>query len=198
MRKIVLAALLALLAACSGLLPAKVAEPTEPVADRTYRVVRTCLDPRESGTGSGVDVGGGYIATARHVANGPNCSFDVIDRAGNKSPAVVMSMHPLADVATLKVERETAALCFRQPAEDEHVTAIGYPKGKYTVTDGDVIGMLSREDQTFIAKLPVNNGSSGGGVWTDEGCLAGISVAKFGESRASAFVSSRAVSDLLP
>ena len=202
MSKLVLALALTLLVGC-GFLKQPVG-PTVPVSERTVKVIRSC--PKDSpvggGQGSGVDVGGGYVVTAAHVANPAfeGCSYVVVDKTGTQMPGVAMTASDVADAATLRIERETEPLCFRQASIGEPVVAIGYPKGKFTVTHGE---MLTDPNDEFeqVTNAPIDQGNSGGGVWTTEGCLAGLTIAKFTafiDTPLSIVVSSRALPPLLP
>lgn len=203
MRKAALVAFLALLVAgCGAFAQHGLSAPTVPVSERSVKVVRTCPAESEagSGSGSGVDVGDGYVVTANHVASASfeGCTYTVVSKDGASEPGLVLSEHPVADMATLKIATVRKAVCLRQAKKDEPLVAIGYPHGVYTVTYGTMRSDEANEAFEQIALILINPGNSGGGVWTAEGCLAGITVAKFTGTDVTIVVSIRALLSLLP
>lgn len=145
--------------------------------ERTVRILAVC-DEDTGLYGTAVLAGTETLVTARHVAADPNCAGPVLVLDATDQPVAVaelMADVPGADLVVLRVpgwggEREQ--VCFRAPVVGEHVIALGYPGGKFTVTEGEVGAPAGPFLQEFSAK--VSEGSSGGGVWADDSCLVGI------------------------
>ena len=128
--------------------------------------------------GSGVVVTSGHVVTNKHVIKGGK-AFRV--KHGKRAwRAYVTHLHPRQDLCQLGVdELETPAVSLRDSSSitvGERVYAIGAPKGfDLTISEGLVSGMRPRRGaQVIQTTAPISAGSSGGGLFDDQGLLIGI------------------------
>jgi hypothetical protein len=144
-------------------------------------VVVEVLDNKGSSVvavGSGVVVGAGQIVTNRHVIDSGRIWRL---RQGDKTwRAFVTWVDPDHDLGLLKAEGLSApAVSLRVSpavAVGERVYAIGTPEGlELTLSEGIVSGLREYEGSYVIqTSAPVSPGSSGGGLFDEEGQLVGI------------------------
>lgn len=138
----------------------------------------------ETGSGSGVHIGNGYILTAAHVAN------DAKDMVLKASDGSIQSVTPLwenktYDVALMRASRpeqlESATLDCSPNFAGQDLIAEGNPSDlEFVRTYGKVIGAV-REYEIWREVVPVDltvvPGMSGGAVTNDAGDIVGITVA---------------------
>jgi len=143
------------------------------------------------GSGSGVAIGDGYIATNHHVIEGTEVTR-IILQDGTTYIAEVVGSDAYTDLAVLKVTAAGLVPVQIGDAEDLSIgqvtIAVGNPLGQSggsSLTVG-VLSALSRrvdidDDTTLFGMLqtdaPITNGSSGGALVDDEGRLIGITSA---------------------
>lgn len=128
-----------------------------------------------------VDVGRGFVVTAKHCVDDEETQDDGLGR--QYKAGLVVYVHKDLDFAILfdagRLENKQPRL--RAPRLGEHVYAIGYPvqvvteKQALTVTDGIMCGPDDGEGHARFT-APIYYGNSGGGVWAEDGALIGISV----------------------
>jgi hypothetical protein len=130
------------------------------------------------GIGSGVVVAPNQVVTNRHVIDsGSTWRLKQGDKTWRAS---VTWVDPDHDLGLLKAEGLTVpAVSLRVSptiAVGERVYAIGTPEGlELTLSDGIVSGLREYEDDYIIqTSTPISPGSSGGGLFDEEGRLAGI------------------------
>ncbi len=140
--------------------------------------------------GTGVVVGPGLIATARHVIE--SADFLAVIFPGETEPvaARVLYVDPFHDVAILRVERETTTsvpVPERAPvlSLSQRLSASGYPIEIRERYPAAVSGELSRQrnDGRLQLAMSVNPGNSGGPVIDESGRLIGIVSARGDTSR---------------
>lgn len=147
-------------------------------SERTVQLLVVCDDAKTGFYGAAVVAGTETLVTARHLVEDENCKGPilVLDAAGKpEAVAELMAEVPGADLVILRTPgygEHKEIVCLRAPVEGEHVVTLGYPGGKFRVTEGKVGKVLGPYRQEFSAK--VDKGNSGGGVWADDACLVGI------------------------
>ncbi len=187
MRSLLLALLL--VSACCTTRPV----PEAPKADvalaymiqHTYQVDVDCPGDKDDGGGSAVDIGDGFAITAKHVVD-PfylGCNITLNRDDGFSITEYEVEVHPNTDMALVRTPQFVGPVVpFATPDLGLDVIAVGYPSNAYGdgyqelgVTKGNVAGRPDREgDVRFSA--PIWHGNSGGGVWTTDGRLVGLSV----------------------
>jgi S1-C subfamily serine protease len=150
----------------------------EAMADRTVQITRSC-----GGWGSGVIIGEGIVATAKHVIDEENCLYFVDGEvAGDKR------LHPKKDVdvgllyfdASGPLPRISYVTPFSTSYLGQPTVVMGYPYDKrarranFTVSRGHVLANYT--DEMFRTSAHVLPGSSGGPVFTEDGYLIGLVV----------------------
>jgi len=156
----------------------KVAEVFERVS-KSVVVVHTFDDSGEVlATGSGVVLPGGAVATCHHVVS--DARKITVDYGGGEYPAVVRYFDMERDICSLTVQGlkapavsmgSTAAL-----AVGERVYAVGTPQGyPLTLSEGIVSGFREVRGHRYMqTTAPISSGSSGGGLFDEEGLLVGM------------------------
>ena len=134
------------------------------------------------GSGSGVFVAPGLVATNAHVVEG-GASF-ALEADGTRAEGRVVAVDPMHDLALLRTELAGAPLPLRlsRPLElGEDVVAAGFPLreilgANLKVTTGNVSGLhgLGDDVSRFQFSAPIGSGSSGGAVTDATGNLVGI------------------------
>jgi Trypsin-like peptidase domain len=170
-----------LLAACaapaSALDPAQVFEKVSP----SVWVVRTFdASDRPVGLGSAVVIGPGRLATNCHVLAKSNAVL--VRRKNVMYEAKLEHADAPRDLCVLSVEGFSAPAVTKAPRESERVGqkvyAIGNPRGlEVTLSEGLVSGLRGEwSDGSHVLQTtaPISPGSSGGGLFDEEGRLVGI------------------------
>jgi hypothetical protein len=141
-----------------------------------YAIDRT-VHLRDSGC-SGILVGGNRLVTAKH------CLPDDAKPDQAYEGGVVSHISPSYDFAVIRFPDIRPRVELRTGAIGEHLYVVGYPMQlgngdqALTVTDGVVAGPTNADGEARIT-APIYFGNSGGGVWSDDGALLGISVSIF-------------------
>lgn len=152
-----------------------------------------------NGSGSGVALGNGYVATNHHVIEGAEVTRIVL-QDGRIYEATIVGSDPYTDLAVLSVDAADLVAVEIGSTDDltigQITIAVGNPLGQSggsSLTVG-VLSALSRrvefEDDTALFGMlqtdaPITNGSSGGALVDEEGRLIGITSA-IGVSQAGA------------
>lgn len=133
------------------------------------------------GTGSGVVVGDGLIATNRHVVDGAS-QLEINTWDGRTLQVDVAAAASKSDLALVRVTGSlppAVSFAADDPEPGDTVTIAGYPGGRaLTVVSGAVssVGPLSGDEIGDVARVdaPVHPGNSGGPVGDDAGDLVGV------------------------
>lgn len=126
-----------------------------------------------------VNIGEGWVLTAKH------CTDD--NNLGDEMSVGTLVFQGETDFAVLYNENRATdpTYCLRAPRFGEHVYAVGYPmqretkKQALTVTDGVISTVRPSPDGEIRTSAPLFFGNSGGGLWAEDGCLLGVTVAAF-------------------
>lgn len=163
-----------------GFGPRGAEEQVRVMLSRTVKIQATsCDDGGGNHSGSGVIVGTGLVATAKHVID-RDCRYYVIGADGRSLLAFHPKLHDTADVGTLVVVDIGIwdPIPMANPRLGEPIFALGHPrdllKGKtwLTVTRGVVAAKY--DDQEFRFTAPIYPGNSGGPIFDRHGRLVGI------------------------
>ena len=126
--------------------------------------------------GSAVARGSGKLVTNCHVALGAE-RINVLYQV-RRSTARLSSQHVERDICILEAPGVEAAVADRGSplVPGETVYAIGFPAGReITVSKGEVVALHSYDGGSVIqVSAPFDYGSSGGGLFDQEGRLVGI------------------------
>lgn len=145
------------------------------------------IKPQWSGTGVVVKVDKEftYILTNHHVAGGENCYFEdgsqksllmISDLHKNRLSAEIVALHPVEDLALLKVKGtilgKTSIVGINTPTITEPAYTVGQSLGRpYLYGEGVFAGTEMEHD---LYQLPVLPGCSGSGVFNKRGELTGL------------------------
>lgn len=157
--------LLALLVACS---PSK--RP-----DSTLKITT------DTGHGSGVSIGKGYIVSAAHVVKNAK-TITIKTKAGAVHPVKVLWVNEAKDIALLHTGAKLpfSQLSCREVKTGEHITASGNPSDmEFLDMQGFVAGgmrTIGPWEDAIPADLTLIGGMSGGPVFDDIGEVVGINV----------------------
>lgn len=156
------------------------------------------IQPEQRASGSGVIISDdGYIVTNNHVVSdgGTGVADEITVTLHNKKvyKAKIIGRDPSSDLAVLKIDGTSLPYMIYGNSDNvklgQWVLAVGYPLTlETTVTAGIVsakgrsIGINSRQSQTPVESFiqtdaAVNQGNSGGGLFTADGQLIGINSA---------------------
>ena len=156
------------------------------------------IQPEQRASGSGVIISDdGYIVTNNHVVSdgGTGAADEITVTLHNKKvyKARIIGRDPSSDLAVLKIDGTSLPYMIYGNSDNvklgQWVLAVGYPLTlETTVTAGIVsakgrsIGINSRQSQTPVESFiqtdaAVNQGNSGGGLFTADGQLIGINSA---------------------
>ena len=156
------------------------------------------IQPEQRASGSGVIISDdGYIVTNNHVVSdgGSGAADEITVTLHNKKvyKAKIIGRDPSSDLAVLKIDGTSLPYMIYGNSDNvklgQWVLAVGYPLTlETTVTAGIVsakgrsIGINSRQSQTPVESFiqtdaAVNQGNSGGGLFTADGQLIGINSA---------------------
>lgn len=145
---------------------------------RTIKINQYC-DGTYDGWGSGVVIGDGIVATAKHVVDDDpeDCYYSV-----HEQRSIEVVPHKVADVALVYFSpgHFSAYTVLSNPYLGQPVVSIGYPSDKrksnkswLSVTRGNVASHYPGQ-ALFRFTAQVLPGSSGGPVFSEEGYLLGI------------------------
>jgi tetratricopeptide (TPR) repeat protein len=118
------------------------------------------------------------VVTNKHVIR--DGVFFQVKHGKRVWPAQVSHLHPRHDMCQLQVEQLDAPSVSLKDSSciivGERVYAIGAPKGfDLTISEGLVSGLRKRGGTTVVqTTAPISSGSSGGGLFDEEGELVGI------------------------
>lgn len=126
--------------------------------------------------GSGVILSeDGLIATNFHIIDGAkSIQFMFSDRTVYQDTTTVVSMYPEFDLAILKIDATDldAAIISEESEVGDDIFTVSSPLGEHNVITDGVI--LSQDANVINISAPINNGSSGGGLFDEDGNLIGI------------------------
>lgn len=157
--------LLALLVACSS----------SERPDSTLKIIT------DTGHGSGVSIGKGYILSAAHVVKDAK-TITIKTKAGAVHPVKVLWVNEAKDIALLHTGAKlpSSPLSCREVKPGEHITASGNPVDmEFLDMQGFVAGGLRAIgpwEDAIPADLTLIGGMSGGPVFDDAGEVVGINV----------------------
>lgn len=142
-------------------------------------VVKVYRKGEPLGTGSGVITGTNEVTTCHHVIEKAD-EIRVVSR-GRVLEASRRAINKKEDLALLTVldlpaSKPAPIRASSELRPGEPVFAIGAPKGlELTISDGIVSGVREMNGQTLVqASAPISPGSSGGGLFDNQGNLVGI------------------------
>lgn len=127
--------------------------------------------------GSGVIVGNGEVVTNCHVALQPGA---LTIKHGSRMRATLAYADKQRDLCLLNVQGLTLDVAVLGRVRDlkpgQHVFAIGAPKGlELSISEGVISGLRQSGDSSFIqTTAAISPGSSGGGLFDEQGRLVGI------------------------
>ncbi|MFC5648290.1 stalk domain-containing protein [Paenibacillus solisilvae] len=128
--------------------------------------------------GSGVIIDKNQILTNFHVMQGASEGNVVLLNGKTIEIQGIVGYDEDSDLAViqtkspLNVEPVTIGVSARK---GEHVVAIGSPLGlQNTASEGIISNILNDGNQTYQISVPIDHGSSGGGLFNDQGELIGI------------------------
>ena len=174
-----------LCAACVPL-PALAAPPEvvfERVAPSVLVVERVDRAGRRNGFASGVVVGPSQVVTSCHALT--RTATVRVRSSGRRHDAVLTHADPERDLCRLLVDGlQAPALPIASPSAlkvGQRVYAVGTPKGlERTISEG-IISSLRPRARSFVIQTtaPISSGSSGGGLFDEEGRLVGVTAFQF-------------------
>ena len=133
-----------------------------------------------AGRGSGFFVGENLIATNIHVVAGAtSISAELVEIETKFVVEGITAFDPKNDLVILKVQGEGPPLSIGDSdlvRNGDIVQAVGYPRGKYKVTEGP-IHSIRDSDKWIRMKFKTIDGSSGSPVLNGNGEVIGIAVA---------------------
>jgi S1-C subfamily serine protease len=161
----------------------------------------------DTGHGSGVHIGRGYVLTAYHVIDGET-NLIAIDTKGAKHGLEVLWGNKAYDVAMLRVDDAkqlaTRALSCRYLNQGEDVAFEGNPlREAYTITYGKIarseIGPVAKATwpRANLVSGPILPGMSGGPVIDKHGYAVGINVGGFPGFDLNVIVPGRVICELM-
>lgn len=135
-----------------------------------------------TGTGTFITADG-LVLTANHVVRGAS-SIEVLTRDGRTLPARILSSSQSLDLAVLSTNAHTIAyfsVRLSKPTTGERVFTVGFPVpgvlGQEPKVSEGIVSAVSgfRDDAGFMQiSIPIQPGSSGGPVLTEDGRLVGV------------------------
>ncbi|HVZ06859.1 trypsin-like peptidase domain-containing protein [Rhodopila sp.] len=138
------------------------------------------------GSGFIIDANG-TIVTNNHVVKGAKSVSVTLDD-GTELPAKVIGVDPRTDIAVLKVKSDKALPFIqlgnsRDVKPGEWVVAMGNPFGLGGTVTAGIVSAVSRDigagpyDQFIQVDAPINQGNSGGPLFTQDGKVIGMNTA---------------------
>ena len=149
----------------------------------------------------------GLIVTNNHVVkNGASVSVTLDD--GTELKAKVLGTDPRTDIAVLKVESDKPLPYIqlgnsRDVRPGEWVVAMGNPFGLGGTVTAGIVSAVSRDigsgpyDQFIQIDAPINQGNSGGPLFTQDGKVIGMNTAIFSPSGGSVGIGFAIPSDMI-
>lgn len=186
-----------LLAAAALLLPlsanALTPEAVFKIAERSVVVVRT---PTTQGSGVvvfGNAPGDTFVATNCHVLPSGTATSEVrIEQQGNSAKARLLFRYEVADLCLLLVPKPSlprlaeARKLPERPTVGTRVYSIGAPRGLELSIGEGVVSQVREDDSSDVILIqttaPISPGSSGGGLFDEQGRLVGITTLFIKES----------------
>lgn len=139
----------------------------------------------QGGRGSGFFVARNMIATNLHNVVFPGVILaKSTDNHSDWSVDGVVAYDMLNDLVILKIAGEGTPLSLGDSNDvriDEPVFAVGYSKGNYKVTEGNV-RRIRNSDKWLVMRINTSGGSSGSAVLNQKGQVVGVDVAGFSPS----------------
>lgn len=121
-----------------------------------------------------------YLLTCRHVVTDESSLYIIVQ--GNIIKIIDTYIHQTQDIAVIKIQTDlllqTAGLSENFTILDE-IYSVGYPLGLYrAITQGIINYPITKSSgNAWTCSAPAFSGNSGGGVFTKDGELIGITVA---------------------
>jgi S1-C subfamily serine protease len=144
--------------------------------------------------GSGVHLGGGYILTAAHVADGES-QMTVRDESGRRATAVPVEIDRAHDVALIYAKGFSGVsvdLSCHTPKIGQAIQIVGNPYDtEFMHTWGRVgTGVRKIDDwaEAFVGDITAGPGNSGGPVFDSKGSVVGILVGGYHKINGWAFI----------
>jgi len=145
------------------------------------QVTAKIVAEQENSQGSGVVIASNLIVTNCHVVG--NQTTVTVEVLGRAYKAEVVEKNKKHDVCTLEISSDyqlqpiKAARAFNTLQVGEQVFALGAPLGyEYSFSNGIIAQMRVLNGGDVVQfTAPIGNGSSGGGVYDNEGQLIGLS-----------------------
>ncbi|WP_308638974.1 stalk domain-containing protein [Paenibacillus silvisoli] len=172
--------------------------PSQPTGELTTKQITALNDKNvvmvEMGNaqGSAVSLGNGLFMTNRHVVEDETSGF--IRDINNNTYGIggVATYSNDVDLAIIKLKQNTSAfdsVTLGNPnalEKGDKVVAIGSPRGvRNTVSEGVVSNIFTEDYVDYIQiSVPIDHGSSGGGLFNTKGELVGITSAGIDDSNA--------------
>ena len=164
-------------------------------------VVAKDLSGTETSLGSGVAIDLHSIATNCHVLS-TQSHFDIL-QGDKRYPAFLVAADTRRDLCILKGAGLSAIPAARNPLKQvspgARAYAIGAPSGlELTISEGLVSGLRMIRGQPFVqTSAAISPGSSGGGLFDDQGRLIGITTMHLEEGQSLNFAIPSGALDLL-
>lgn len=144
------------------------------------------------GQGSGVIVADNLVLTCFHVAWGnPPGIISVRDAKGKVYPATLIAWSRNADLALIQTDVKDVGvkIASRTPPVGTDIWVVGTPIGMENIVSKGIISRANIKIGGEAANITLSDatilpGSSGGGAWTNDGTLVGLSLAITGHKNA--------------
>ncbi len=152
--------------------------------DARIHIVTKGIEGSE-GAGSGVYIANDVILTAAHLANVEGGRFFLDD--AHTIEATILKIDTEVDLMTLQVSgKHKSAKLGRPPRRLDSVLAVGHPMGNATTI---MMGRIADSTSTqLLVDVTVIGGMSGGGIYTPDGRLVGISSMSWGDDNSKLLV----------
>jgi serine protease Do len=158
------------------------------------------------GSGFIIDANG-TIVTNNHVVKGARTLSVTLDD-GTVLPAKVIGTDPRTDIAVLKVDAQQPLPFIqlgnsRDVKAGEWVVAMGNPFGLSSTVTAGIVSAVSRDigagpyDQFIQVDAPINQGNSGGPLFTQDGKVIGMNTAIFSPTGGSVGIGFAIPSDMI-
>lgn len=133
--------------------------------------------------GSGVVVSPGVVATNAHVVS--NCRTVEVVKGKNTWMVNAFCVEPDRDLCLLSIPNLSVPPALAAKPEDlpldQPVISVGFPAGEMSTSTGNLIARWTYRGSTLLqSDAPISQGSSGGGLFTSDGRLLGITTFIYG------------------